>query len=530
MSEFYHIVPWFNSDEWQRVYIGVTSDADSSKEEALKLLLVWKARCPSLPSGIESTLSLLQVHVQDSKNSHDVANDQLMRLAYSSAVMRFVNHMLDTETAKGTSLYQAAKTLGVPDWIVDLRHDTAHSNTLPPLSLLREACTISLKWLQTNYWENHKQYIQDYVCGQNNVNIPDAYKIQALINFCISLGICTNSKVKIKNLSEIPNLTMRESIINDAKDLLGEHLDLSNLKTVSIASLINILNTHGKKLLKFKDASEIVNEALLGDDGLFLSRELLYFFSATDFKFKNRLYPGYVQCFELLLTFLHTNDLLLNFILALIKLTYSPETTRFKARLASMWLSEILRALKISHNVAQKTKKMSFDKIPKRKDLMQLYEHWYPGSHIKNVLVLDLLKPVPEELQDIKFIQPILSQYNTQLSFFVANLLDLLVPKLNFFTAKRICLIARLIASPDKFPFPLSSTIYTADDVQGEYIDICEQYGRRVVTVVPKIREPPAKFVNFIWNEASDEHDWSTCPIGKVPWQPNDVGVQANIK
>lgn len=349
MSEYYHIVPWYDSDEWHRVYEDIL-DTNSNKEIALKLLLIWKARCLSLPSGIESTLSLLQVFSEDTNAPQDAANDQLLRLAYSSAIMRFVNHMLDSEAAKGTSLYQAARRLGVPDWVVDLRHDTAHSNTLPPIALLREACTISLHWLQTNYWDQHKQYIQDYICGQKNAMNGDTCKIGLLINFCISLGICAHSKLKIKNLSEIPNMTMRESIVNDAKELLGEHIDLSNLKTVSIMSIVNILNINGKKLLKVRDPSTVVNESLLGDDSLFLSKDLLYFFSASDFKYRKKLCISYVYCFEVLLTFLHTNDLLLDFIMALIKITQNQEGGHFRARLAALWLSEIFAALKISQN------------------------------------------------------------------------------------------------------------------------------------------------------------------------------------
>lgn len=358
MSEYSHVVPWYDSEEWQQVYADI-SDPTSSKEDALKLLLVWKARSPSLPSGIESTLSLLQVFVEDANTSQIASNDQLLRLAYSSAIMRFVNHMLDSETVKGTSLYQAAKRLGVPDWIVELRHDTAHSNTLPPIALLREACSISLQWLQTNYWDKHKEYIQDYICGQQNNNTinGDTYKIGTLVNFCISLGICSHSKLKIINLSEIPDETMRESIVGDAKELLGDHIDLSNLETVSIRSIINILNTHGKKLLKGRDVSTAVNEALLGDDGLFLSKDLLYFFSASDFKYKKKLYISYVHCFEVLLKFLHTNDLLLDFILALIKITQTREGGPFRARLAALWLAEIFASLKISQNILKKMRK-----------------------------------------------------------------------------------------------------------------------------------------------------------------------------
>lgn len=354
MSE-YHIVPWFNSEEWQKVYDLITNTF-SNKEDALEILLVWKARSPSLPSGIESTLSLLQVYVEDINKSHDVSNDQLLRLAYSSAIMRFVNHMLDTETMKGTSLYQAANKLGVPEWIVDLRHDTAHSNTLPPLTLLREACVISLQWVQKNYWDKYKLYNQDFICGEKEVTVAAGNKITALVNFCISLGMCAHLKTKIKNLSEIPNAVMRESIVNDAKELLGDHIDLSNLNTVSVMSLINIMNTHSNKLLKVTDVTTHVNEALLGHESLFLSRELLYYFGTSDFKYKNKLNTIYVQCFEVLLTFLHTNDLLLDFILGLIKVTENKESGHFKARLAALWLSEILVALKKCQRFHEKIK------------------------------------------------------------------------------------------------------------------------------------------------------------------------------
>lgn len=354
MSAFFRVVPWYNSDEWQQVYEEL-SDSSSNKTNALNILLVWKARCPSLPSGIESTLSLLQVHVEDTKHNANVTNDQLLRLAYSSAIMRFVNHMLDTETIKGSSLYQAAKNLGVPDWIVDLRHDTAHSNNLPLITLLREACTISLQWLLHNYWDKYKPNIQDCVSIKKDANV-DVNKISILINLCASLSICAHPNCKIQNLAEIPNTEMSESIINDIEDLFGNHVDLTNIKTMSILSLINILNLESKNLLKIPDVSTHVNEAVLGEDSLFMSRELLYFFSANEFKHKNRLNNSYVQCFEALLKFLHKNDLLLKFILDLVKVTQNCEE-HFKARLAALWLSEILLALKRCYEFSLKMKK-----------------------------------------------------------------------------------------------------------------------------------------------------------------------------
>lgn len=166
------------------------------------------------------------------------------------------------------------------------------------------------------------------------------------------------------------------------------------------------------------------------------------------------------------------------------------------------------------------------DKISKkRKDLKNLYEHWYPGNNLKNLLVLDLQKPVPEELQDINYIQPIIAAYNHYLSYFVSNLLDLLVPKLPAVVVERVCSLAKLISSPDKFPMTTSSVIYTADDlqmangdddvmiiedVQNEDMEHKEDKGNG------KEQQP---MLNSIWKLASNEYNWAACPIGKVPWQ-----------
>lgn len=362
MSEYFHIVPWFDSAEWLKVHDLIYSPNSTleTKREALKQLLVWKARCPSLPSGVESTLTLLQVHIQDAKIFEDAIDEQLLRLAYSSAILRFVNHMLDTETARGSSLYRAAKYLGVPDWIIDMRHDTAHSNNLPSIEILRDACSISLDWLQKFYWEKHKMCIKDYVAGQKETNINEENKIAILMNYCISLSICTHSRCKIKNLSEIPDATMKESIVNDVRDLFGESIDLSNLKTVSIMSLVNAINLQSKKLLRTADRVTYVNKALLGEDSLFLSIELLNAMSDNEFCHKNPLNRSYVQCFEFMLTFLHTNDLLLDFLMELIKISEYSNSDRDRSCLAALWVSEILVALKKSKQFIDRIKRSVF--------------------------------------------------------------------------------------------------------------------------------------------------------------------------
>ncbi|CAH1637370.1 unnamed protein product [Spodoptera littoralis] len=277
-----------------------------------------------------------------------------------------------------------------------------------------------------------------------------------------------SDKTENQKLIRIPNAKMRDTIVSNAIELLQDHVDLSNLKTVSINSLINTLNLEGKKLLKVKEPSAVMNEILLGNESLLLSKELLYFFGASDFKYKNKLCSSYVKCFEMLLAFLHTNDLLLDLILGLIKITQSQESGHFKSKLSALWLSEILAALKISQNIDKKMRKMSFDDktSKKRKDLKRLYEHWYPGSSIKNTLLLDLHKSVPAELQDISEINPIITAYSNYLTYFISDLLDLLEPNLPTMVSQKICTLAKLISTPEKFPITTTSVIYTVDDLE----------------------------------------------------------------
>ncbi|CAG9790873.1 unnamed protein product [Diatraea saccharalis] len=521
MSKYYHIVPWFNSQEWLQVYENLY--ITFNKEEALHLMLIWKARCPSLPSGIESTLSLLQVSIQDETESN-IANDQLLRLAYSSAVMRFVNHMLDTETAKGSSLYQAARNLGVPDWIIDLRHDTAHSNNLPSIELLREATQIGLDWLGKNYWIKYKECIQDFITGDRSHSFTtETNKIASVIQFCTSLSFCSHSKCKFKSLSEIPDASMRETLVNDAKELFGDQYDFTNLKTVSVQSLVDILNMRSKSLLRNKDVIVLANQALLGQDSLFLSMELSTFMGNDDFEHKKRLSPSYVKCFELLLTFLHSNDMLLDFLLELIEITNKSDNDEHKCLLAALWCSEILKALEKSKCFIEKLKRLGSTDVQTKtnEELRSLYHHWFPNQKV-NGLLLDMQKSVPSQLKNIQFLQPIITTYNEYLQFFIKDLLNLVEPKLPNIVTDNICNLSKLISSPNNFQAGTVSTkIYTIEDLTVEEVNKslgnnkCDSSTGILSTSIEK----PMSTSIGIWKQSSGHHDWTKCPIGLVPWQ-----------
>lgn len=48
---------------------------------------------------------------------------------------------------KQTSMFKIASQLKIPEWIVELRHETAHGHELPSIGVLRIAVNILLHWL-----------------------------------------------------------------------------------------------------------------------------------------------------------------------------------------------------------------------------------------------------------------------------------------------------------------------------------------------------------------------------------------------
>lgn len=76
-----------------------------------------------------------------------------MRHAYAAAVIRLVNGLVDPLQAGAYArpITAIAQQLGLPAWLVELRHAATHED-LPSLELLREAGRQSMVWLLHNYF------------------------------------------------------------------------------------------------------------------------------------------------------------------------------------------------------------------------------------------------------------------------------------------------------------------------------------------------------------------------------------------
>jgi ribosomal biogenesis protein LAS1 len=89
-----------------------------------------------------------------------MASIMSLRLAYAATIIRGVNGIADAlvqnrsmESGMSNSVSYLCSLLGLPSWIVDLRHDASHKD-LPSLIVLRLASKTLLEFLLDRYWED----------------------------------------------------------------------------------------------------------------------------------------------------------------------------------------------------------------------------------------------------------------------------------------------------------------------------------------------------------------------------------------
>jgi hypothetical protein len=184
------IVPW--RDEWELQAVGkallsVVEDQHDDIEvvvgpqrhhhdqgmtilEAFETISVWKSRLnvtDGLPHAIESTAAIAQVYWRDSQRRLMMMQATSrwgvpmmmysvmeLRLAYASAVVRCINGFADAiqqQRAMAASVANLCGYLGIPTWLVDVRHEASH-NALPSVEVLRLAASTLLDFLKTEFW------------------------------------------------------------------------------------------------------------------------------------------------------------------------------------------------------------------------------------------------------------------------------------------------------------------------------------------------------------------------------------------
>ena len=153
--------PWINFNEWSQVrkLLLPYSISDTERiQQGLARVSTWSCR-GRVPLSVQSTAQLLRIKLSD--DLQQLKDSEVLRLAYSMALVRLVNGIVEPEQKTKTyaaSVADTAERLGLPRWFVDVRHDATHTS-LPSLSTLRMAASTAVTWLMSHYWDRQAEHL-----------------------------------------------------------------------------------------------------------------------------------------------------------------------------------------------------------------------------------------------------------------------------------------------------------------------------------------------------------------------------------
>ncbi|TMW56113.1 hypothetical protein Poli38472_008761 [Pythium oligandrum] len=173
------VVRWRDWAEWQAVHAGLFTDDLHEQQRAVARVAVWRSR-GEVPISISATAQLVEIGIHERMANHhqhaiggSTRSYMELALMYSSAIVRCVNGLVDCSQkgAYAMAVSALAQRIGIPLWIVDLRHESTH-NQLPSLAVLRFAAQHLLAWLRSNYWDRQEDAIRSQVRKVADVVIP----------------------------------------------------------------------------------------------------------------------------------------------------------------------------------------------------------------------------------------------------------------------------------------------------------------------------------------------------------------------
>merc|ERR1711971_105627 len=145
------VVPWCDRSEFTSVYHGLYSPDIERNQFAVDRIAVWKSRVlHKLPVAIESTANICHACILHQRALNDGHINRLHHQIcneYSMAIIRFVNHITEKSQNKqfAQPIHMLASELGLPEWIVEIRHSATHG-TMPSLEMLCAGSDWALDW------------------------------------------------------------------------------------------------------------------------------------------------------------------------------------------------------------------------------------------------------------------------------------------------------------------------------------------------------------------------------------------------
>ncbi|KAK4219284.1 rRNA-processing protein las1 [Rhypophila decipiens] len=198
-----------------------TPDEKEASSSAVARVSMWMQRgnCPHL---VESTALLVAAILDDQRQSSSSGfgggSAYAARAAYSAAFSRFVTGLLDSQqnTVRKMSMYDLAKSVGLPATFVELRHQATHEE-LPSLIRLRTAAGKALDWIWEYYWRKLATDEEEYEDGQVRGAIRTAGKQEGGSKRASTGAVTTESEKskrrRVNNSTEEDEKPLQETLV-----------------------------------------------------------------------------------------------------------------------------------------------------------------------------------------------------------------------------------------------------------------------------------------------------------------------------
>lgn len=561
-------VPWFSLAEWHEVYEQIYSNDANEQAKGYRMLLAWKARIPKLPVGVDCTLAIMQVCIRDrewapkiNKGELPISYENDLCLMYSTTIMRFLNHISNIGHTKQTSLFQIAKQINIPEWIVNLRHDTAHGYELPSISVLRIAVNILLAWLHEEYWAAEAKQIEECLIAEESMK--DTQATEEVQDFGDLIELWTSVSLYIhaghQLVSSVPDTQLKEtlqdlrsyaisSLENNNEDVESDKNDYTEaasddikkdkkytLETARMVLLSEISRYLNRKSIPNK--KEIVCNTLCSSEAFLPNKDILSIFTQNEdiekSLEKDVLPLEMMKFWKDIIFLLYEKDLMEALIVKLLQLINNEEVNAEKKLAASLWISSISYSfvkLDAAHSLSRgleyqlQTTRKSLSSEAFELKVKEETERTYP--HLKRVLWFNLSDIVLPCLTDIKFVSKLLLNVNEFSAKFMVPILELVSPKIdkesNQLLLNLMSIYARGETTDDKNSHGYEK-VFTLEDLRhSESILNVEAEQNKSEDRIPRVLADQ-KIRNEYWKFSTATCNWMECPIGLLPWQSDTL-------
>ncbi|XP_031827289.1 uncharacterized protein LOC116424694 [Nomia melanderi] len=569
-------VPWFSLTEWHQVYQQVYSNDKTEQTKAYETLLTWQARVPKLPVGVDCTLSILQVCLRDlewapkiNKGDLPISYENDLCLMYSTTIMRFLNHISNIGHTKQTSLFQIAKQVNIPEWIVNLRHDTAHGHELPSIGVLRIAINILLTWLHEEYWAAEAKGLEE--CAISNELVKEAQETEEIQEFSDLIELWTAVSLYIHAgynfVKDIPDSELVETLQDlrsyaislpeqDKEDTENNNDNYTEVTTANIkkdkkykldTARMVLLSEISRYLSKksIPNTKDVVCDELFNSEAFLPNEDVLLIFTHkenTENELKDDILPlDMIKFWEDIMFLLYEKEVMETLIIRLIKLTENEEIDKYKRSLASLWISSIAYSfvkLDVAHCISRSLEyelEANNKRLPPKAFELKVKdetENAYP--HLKYVLWFNLSDVVLPFLTDINFVSKLLLNANEFSIKFVLPILELVSPKIDANKKRLLLNLVKVYVegqATDTESSNKNKKTFTIEDVHN-------LHGHEVLNVLEqnefqnKIRSflTDQKVRNNQWKLALAKYQWAECPVGLLPWQIDSMEMLEPLK